>query len=217
MQGSNRFHHCRKILLSAFLLATCSNQWFDCCQDQVLARTVNKSFEDPLISISKLPPDQRGGQAYKLVYQINTPIQSYWRFKTDFNNDFVVTNRYIRSHKVLLMAQDYVITENRYENSPDLLFRWRTSVDQARYQMNFKLLNPKECKQHFHYGQIHLESIPDGTRVIQVAYFDFFGASLWALYPWKGGLKDFLTSTVLWEQKTFMQLKDRYIKKDKVP
>jgi hypothetical protein len=53
-----------------------------------------------------------------------------------------------------------------------------------------------------------LESVPEGTQLTQVAYFDFWGVSLWAGYPW--GVKDFLSYTAHWEQKTIMQLKNRY-------
>ena len=44
----------------------------------------------------------------------------------------------------------------------------------------------------------------------QVAYFDFVGASLWAGYPWGGGMKDFLTYTASWEQGIVLRLKNRY-------
>jgi hypothetical protein len=31
-----------------------------------------------------------------------------------------------------------------------------------------------------------------------------------AHYPWKGGMKDFLSYTARWEQETVLQLKDHY-------
>jgi hypothetical protein len=30
------------------------------------------------------------------------------------------------------------------------------------------------------------------SQLSKNAYFDFFGASFWAVYPWTGGMKDFL-------------------------
>ena len=58
-----------------------------------------------------------------------------------------------------------------------------------------------------------MEPAPEGTRVTQVAYFDFWGASLWANYPWGGGMKDFLSYTAQWEQETVLILSDLYYEK----
>ena len=55
-----------------------------------------------------------------------------------------------------------------------------------------------------------MEPVEEGTRVTQVAYFDFLGASLWADYPWGGGMRDFLAYTARWEQEMVLRLKDRY-------
>ena len=53
------------------------------------------------VTIESLPPDQRGGKAYKLVYRVAVPIDAFWKFKTDFENDFLVTNKYIREHRLI--------------------------------------------------------------------------------------------------------------------
>jgi hypothetical protein len=162
------------------------------------------------VSIYKIAPDKRGGKAYKLVYLVRAPIDSCWKFKTDFNNDFLVKNKYIREHKFISQNGNTVITEDKYTNSPDVYFRWQTTVHPEAHRLDFVLLNPDQCKQKYHYGHIQLESVSEGTRITQVAYFDFWGASLWAAYPWKGGMKDFLSYTAHWEQEAIMHLKDKY-------
>lgn len=78
------------------------------------------------------------------------------------------------------------------------------------HRLDFVLLNPERCRQKYHYGHILLEPVAEGTRVTQVAYFDFLGASLWANYPWSGGMKDFLSYNARWEQETILLLKERY-------
>jgi hypothetical protein len=162
------------------------------------------------ISIDHLEPDGRGGKAYKLVYLIKVPIDVYWKFKTDFDNRFLVTNKFIREHHFISRSGDTVITENKYYNAPDVFFRWRTSVFPEAHRLDFVLLNPEECEEKFHYGSIQLESATNGTRVTQTAYFDFWGVSLWAYNPLGGGMRDFLEYTARWEQEIILQLKYRY-------
>jgi hypothetical protein len=53
------------------------------------------------------------------------------------------------------------------------------------------------------------ENEPD-TKVTQVVYFDFFGATLWMNYPWYGGMRHYLHYTARWEQETITRLIDRY-------
>jgi hypothetical protein len=174
------------------------------------AQDENKASAVDEIYIHQIAPDERGGRAYKLVYFVKAPIDSYWKFKTDFDNDFITTNKYIEEHNFILQKGNTVITENKYTNSPEVYFKWRTNVLPEAHRLEFELLNPEMCKQKFHYGHIQLESVAVGTRVTQVAYFDFLGAYLWTVYPWKGGMKDILTYTAHWEQETMLQLKSRY-------
>jgi len=162
------------------------------------------------ITIDRLKPDSRGGKAYKLVYLVKAPIDVYWKFKTDFDNHFLVTNKYIREHHFISRNKTTVITENKYTNAPDVFFRWQTTVFPAMHHLDFVLLNPESCEQKFHYGSIQLEAVKAGTRVTQTAYFDFWGVSLWALNPFGGGMRDFLEYTARWEQETVLQVKDRY-------
>lgn len=162
------------------------------------------------ILIDHLDPDPRGGRAYRLVYVVPAPMDVYWRFKTDFDNDFLVTNRYIRKHRLVLRSGDTVITENKYTDSPDVTFRWQTTILAHAHRLEFALLNPQACGQRFHYGYIQLSPAAQGTRVTQVAYFDFWGASIWANYPWRGGMRSFLFYTTRWEQDTVKRLKSRY-------
>jgi hypothetical protein len=162
------------------------------------------------ISIHRIQPARPGGQAYRLVYRVDAPVAVYWRFKTDFDNDFLVDNEYIRDHRFIDKTGDTVITEDKYTYGPDVYFKWRTRMDPRRLRLDFILLNPDECGEKYHYGHIRLDADGEGTRVTQVAYFDFWGASFWAHYPWRGGMRDVLVSTARWEQTTVVRLKDRY-------
>lgn len=174
------------------------------------AQTGRKPSEADEVFIYQIAPDKRGGKAYKLVYLVKVPIEFYWKFKTDFDNDFLVTNKYIREHNFISQNGNTVITEEKYANSPDVYFRWQTSVFPEAYRLDFALLNPEKSRQKYHYGHIQLESVAEGTRVTQVAYFNFWGASLWANYPWRGGMKDFLAYTANWEKELILKLKERY-------
>jgi hypothetical protein len=171
-------------------------------------------LESKEISIYQITADKQGGKAYKLVYLVKVQMDVYWRFKTDFDNNFLVKNKYIQEHRFISRHGNKVITEDKYTNGPDVYFRWQTTIFPQEKRLDFVLLNPKQCRQKFHYGYIQLKSIPEGTQVVQVAYFDFWGSSLWAIYPWGGGMKDFLSYTAHWEQKTIMQLKSRYYDKN---
>ncbi|HAY38038.1 MAG TPA: hypothetical protein DCY53_01085 [Desulfobacteraceae bacterium] len=162
------------------------------------------------ISIYQIAPDRRGGKAYKLVYLVEVQMDVFWGFKTDFDNNFLVENKYIQEHHFIARNGNEVITEDKYTNGPDVVFRWQTTVFPQAKRLDFVLLNPEQCRQKFHYGYIQLKSVPEGTQVTQVAYFDFLGSSLWANYPWGGGMKDFLSYTAHWEQKTILNLKNRY-------
>ena len=102
------------------------------------------------------------------------------------------------------------ITESTYATKPGVTFRWRTITHSDRHRLDFELQNPKECGQKFHYGHIQLEAAGKHTKVTQVAYFDFFGASFWMNYPWYGGMNYYLRYTARWEQKTMARLIDRY-------
>jgi hypothetical protein len=49
------------------------------------------------VQVTRAAPDARGGQAYRVTYQVDLPLAVYWRFKTDFDNTFLETNPYILS------------------------------------------------------------------------------------------------------------------------
>ena len=171
--------------------------------------------------IFKLKPQQQSGGGYKLVYIVDAPIDAFWEFKTDFNNDFLLTNKFIKSHQMISRRGNVVITEDLfsedlYTNRPRAKFRWQTTLWPAEYRLDFILLNPEECGQKFHYGHIQFETheaFREKTKVTQVAYFDFFGVFFWINYPWYGGMKHFLKYTARWEQETILELKSKYIKK----
>ncbi len=162
------------------------------------------------ISIYHLKPEPRGGRAYKLVYYVPVAIDIYWKFKTDFESDFLASHKYIRAHRLISRNGMTALTENKYANAPDAYFRWKTRLYPYERRLSFALTNPEECGQRFHYGHIQVESQGEKTRITQVAYFDFWGASVWAQYPWGGGMRDFLIYTAKWEEATVLRLKGRY-------
>jgi hypothetical protein len=164
------------------------------------------------VVIETIAPDPRGGKAYRLRYTVDVTLETYWRFKTDFDNQFLLENRYIEEHRLVASPGDAVITENRYTYAPGAVFRWKTTVHEDEKTIDFVLLNPEECGQRFHYGRIRAVETGNKTLVIQKAFFDFFGAGMWAHYPWEGGMQHFLHYTARWEQDTAKKLRERYRK-----
>lgn len=166
--------------------------------------------EDDQTVIYRLAPSHRGGHAVKLVYVVKVPIGIFWKFKTDFDGDFLDTNRYIASSRLVHRINDTVVTETRYAGAPDVAFRWQTTLYPSVHGLGYVLLNPKECGQRFNHGFIKLEEVGGGTRVTHTSYFDFFGASLWAGLPGPIGMEAFLRYTARWEQETILRLLPRY-------
>ena len=167
---------------------------------------------DGAVVIEPIAPDPRGGKAYRLRYAVDVPLETYWRFKTDFDNEFLLENRYIEEHRLVASPGDAFITENRYTYAPGAVFRWRTTVHEDEKTIDFVLLNPEDCGQRFHHGTIRAVNMGKKTLVIQKAYFDFFGAGVWANYPLPGGMHHFLEYTARWEQDTVRKLKVYYEK-----
>jgi hypothetical protein len=166
--------------------------------------------------IYKLIPEQQTGRGFKLIYMVDAPIDVFWRFKTDFDSQFVLSNKFIKSHRLLSRQGNVFITEvvfkdDMYTHKPGAKFRWQTTVLSDIYRLDFVLLNPEECGQKFHYGHIQLAAVGQKTKVTQVAYFDFFGVIFWVNYPWYGGMSAFLKYTAHWEQETILKLKGHYI------
>lgn len=163
---------------------------------------------DPVID--KLKPERTDGAGYKLIYSVDVPPEVFWKFKTDFENKFVLSNKFIRNHRLVGRNGNEVVTEAEYTNKPKAIFRWQTTLLPDQYQLKFVLLNPEECGQKYHYGYVQLEALGSGTRVTQVAYFDFFGVSLWVNYPLYGGMSHFLKYMAHWEQETILDIKHEY-------
>jgi len=88
------------------------------------------------VSVKRIEPDPRGGKGYKLTYMVQLPIDIYWKFKTDFDNDFLVTNKFIREHQFISRSGDSSITENKYVNAPDVFFRWQTRMYSERHRLD---------------------------------------------------------------------------------
>lgn len=165
------------------------------------------------VIIDTQEPENITGKGYKMVYWVDVPLDVFWKFKTDFDNDFLVTNKYIKSHRFIGRRGNVAITENVYSNSPGLTYRWQTTVVPSSHRLTFELSNPKECNQKYHFGTIQLEAFGGKTKITQIAHFDFFGVSFWVNYPFYGGMLDFLKHTAAWEQQTILELRHRYIQK----
>jgi len=63
-----------------------------------------------------------GGYGYRLQYYVPAPIDVFWRFKTDFDNDVLLTNEELIEHRIVESFDNSVITENRYATAPGLRF-----------------------------------------------------------------------------------------------
>jgi hypothetical protein len=169
-----------------------------------IAETSAENYVTAMPVISKLRPDGANGRGYKLVYYVDAPIEISWKFKTDFDNQLLLSNRYINSHRLVISDQSGAVTETEYSNKAGTVFRWQSTVFPERYLLKYVLMNPDECGQKYHYGSIQLEAMGSGTRVTQLAYFDFFGVSLWMSYPFAGGMSHFLNYTAGWEQQAIL-------------
>ncbi len=174
------------------------------------SETLNRQLRDGQSVIHLLEPQDKAGKGYKLIYLVDAPLEIFWKFKTDFDNDFLLSNELIDYHRFISQNGNVVVTENRYVNRPGAIFRWQTTVLPDQHLLQFILLNPQECGQKYHSGYIQLERLEQQTKVVQVAYFDFFGASFWIKYPYYGGMKHFLKYTAKWEQQIIQVLKSRY-------
>jgi hypothetical protein len=160
--------------------------------------------------VYKLYPEDSAGKGYRLVYMASVPLSAYWNFKTDFQNDFLLTNKLITEHRLVENKDNVVITETTYATKPGVRFRWRTIISPETHRLDFKLLNAKDCGKEYHYGHIQVEKVGEYTKVTQIAYFDFFGATIWMNYPWYGGMNHHLQYMVRWEQETVARLVDLY-------
>jgi len=173
-------------------------------------RLTGAGTDDEQIAIYRLAPAEKGGRAVELVYVVEVPIDIFWKFKTDFDGDFLHTNRYIASNRLVHQVNDTVVTETRYAGSPNVAFRWQTTLYPSVHGLGYVLLNPTDCGQKFNYGFIKLEAVAGGTRVTHTSYFDFFGAALWAGLPGPIGMEAFLQYTARWERETILRLLPRY-------
>jgi hypothetical protein len=175
--------------------------------------TVEPDAEELLrkqLFIYRIKPEERGGEAFKLIYLVPVSVDVFWRFKTDFRGKFLLSNKYIREHRVIREIGNVIITENTYSNVPNETFRWQTTVYPDQYRLRYRLENPRECGQKFHYGTIKLEPFRSYTKVTHIAYFDFFGAYVWVNLPLGGGMSSFLMYTARWEQETILRLRHQY-------
>ena len=166
---------------------------------------------DKRITIERVFPDSDTGFGYVLEYYVPAPIEAVWRFKTDFDSKILLTNDELVGHRLVKSLDNRVITENRYATSPGLKFLWQTTMIPDLFRLEFRLLNPEECRHEFHRGSIQLSPAGGHTKITQIAYFDFRGASLWVKYPWYGGMKSTLTKLAKWEQNLASKYKQQYV------
>lgn len=160
--------------------------------------------------VYRIKPEKRDGEGFKMIYLVPVPVNVYWRFKTDFRGNFLLSNRYIKEHRLIRKTGNVIITENSYTNAPNETFRWRTVLHPGYQRLTFQLENPNECGHKFHYGTIQIEPFGSFTKVTHTAYFDFFGASLWVNLRIGGGMTSFLTYTARWEKETVARLRYQY-------
>jgi hypothetical protein len=157
------------------------------------------------IRIEPVASADRGGKGFRMVYAVQAPLSDFWRFKTDFANPVMLSNKYILENSVMRREADRVITATRYTHHPEALFEWETTVQADRRQMNYRLLNPIQCGQVFQFGRIQLQPLGDATQVTHTAYFDFAGVFWWYYWPFQGGMQDYLRYTVDWERAAFQR------------
>ena len=160
--------------------------------------------------VYRIKPEKRGGEGFKLIYLVPVPVDVFWRFKTDFRGNFLLSNRYIKEHRLIRETGNVTITENSYSNAPNETFRWRTILYPDQHRLFFQLENPRECGHKFHYGSIQIEPFGSYTKVTHTAYFDFFGAFLWVNLRIGGGMTSFLMYTARWEKDTVARLRHQY-------
>lgn len=153
-------------------------------------------------SIERLRSVSGEGEGYRLTYCVGVPLAVYWQFKTDFHNDFLTDNPHIAAHQFIRRQGNVVLTENRYTHNTARIFRWQTTVFGSEHRLEFKLINPRQAGQQFHFGRIRAEARGRNTVIYQEARFQFSGAAFWAFYPWRGGMSAFLKAFVAWEQET---------------
>jgi hypothetical protein len=163
------------------------------------------------IKIEKLETINGKGFGYRLTYVVPVPVDVYWNFKTDFNNDFLVTSKHISSHRLIKTSANEVVTENQYTSLPKSVFKWRTLIDHGYKSLSFSMIPNGRNNHKYHYGRILVQAKGNMTAVTQEAYFDFFGASFWVNYPWYGGMKQFLRDIAKWEQQKAFELKTIYL------
>jgi hypothetical protein len=157
------------------------------------------------IQLNRIPSPNGSGYGYRLEYYVQAPIDAFWKFKTDFDSEVLLTSDELVGHRLIKIDGNDVYTENRYASAPELKFLWKTTVIKDRYRLAFELMNAEDCRHDFHHGFIQLTPAGRYTKVIQTAFFDFAGAALWVRYPWYGGMKYTLTRVAKWEQRVASQ------------
>lgn len=160
--------------------------------------------------ISRIQADARGGAAYSLIYLAPIPIDVFWKFKTDFGADIFDDNKFVKAQRVLDHRRNVILIENKLSINSAARFRWRNTLYSAEYRLDFVLTNPEQCGQRFHHGHFKLEPVGSQTKVLQTAYFDFLGVSIWVNYPGNGGMVELLDYIARWEQRTSLKLRGNY-------
>ena len=71
-----------------------------------------KNVDQEEISLQRLE-GLADGYGYRLQYYVAAPLEKFWRFKTDFDSDVLLTNKELIGHRLVRTIGNVVITENR--------------------------------------------------------------------------------------------------------
>ena len=69
---------------------------------------------DLYISVQKISEENSGRYGYRLRYIVPVPIESYWRFKTDFDNEILATSAAISEHKFIRSVGNTAILKTAF-------------------------------------------------------------------------------------------------------
>lgn len=180
----------------ALLLIICSSLLAGCAQFPAYTGTLQQHN----IQFKKLPPAKLGGQAYRMTYQIDAPIDQVWQFKAHPEARIFKTAPNIASHNVRSRNDDHMILEQSYKIAPDKQYLWRYDFDHDTRTIRYTLSNTKALNVHYNYGTIQLTAAGHKTKIEQTAFLDFPGVAIWAMNNSPIGMRGFTGQFAIWEQ-----------------
>jgi len=63
--------------------------------------------------VNRIKLEKRGGEGFKLIYPVPVPVDVFWRFKTDFHGNLLLSNRYIQEHRLIQESDNVTVTANK--------------------------------------------------------------------------------------------------------